>query len=108
MVYSKYELAVEQAHDMVRREECDLYLCSVKYPSGEEFVLRKSIIPGAASCLDCFRLPFHHHFRTAHSAVRAAKIFGSRMGRHITVDRKTVFDHVYRVNRTLHFKLCLT
>lgn len=105
MIFSDFELAVQRGREMVEQEECDLFLCHVKYPSGEEFVLRKSIFIGAGSCVDCFRLPFRHHFKTEANAKQAAKVFESRKGREIRVSRKTVYDSVYRVNKTSHYKL---
>ena len=104
MVYSDYNLAVDSALDKVKREERDLFLCHVKYPSGEEFVLKPDI-PEGFSYLECFQLPFHHHFKVNMNAVHAANIFEKKMGRKIQIVPRTYIQNGYK--RTSHYELCL-
>ena len=105
MVYSKYELAIEKAREHVEKEERDLYLCMVRYPSGIEFVLKPNLTPGF-SCLECIKLSFHHHFKSRDNAIREANRFEREMGKNIIIDRKAVVENGY--NKTLYFQLCST
>jgi len=104
MVYSDYNLAVNSAITQVQKQENDLYLCLVTYPSGREFVLKPEL-PEGFSYLECFQLPFHHHFKSNMKAVRAANIFEERMGRKIEIVPRTYIQNGYK--RTSHYELCL-
>ena len=105
MVFSKYEIAIDMALDYVEREERDLYLCRVRYPSGEEFILKPSL-PEGFTCIECIRVPFHHKFKSAVNAVHAAEAFEKRMGKKVIIDRMTFIQNGYK--QTSHFALCLT
>jgi len=105
MVYSNYALAVDKAYEHVKKEECDLYLCNVKYKSGEEFVFKQSVSPGFAF-LEYFAVPFHHKFKDKFKALAWAKKYEQLMGREVIIERKTFIQNGYK--RTLHFELCST
>ena len=105
MVYSKYELAIEKAREHVEKEERDLFLCMVRYPSGIEFVLKPNL-PIGFNFLECFKLPFHHHFKTEKSANRAAKCFSQEMGININVIPETYTEQGYVL--ISHYRLCST
>jgi len=105
MVFSNLELALENGQDVVDRIERDLYLCRVKYNSGEEYVLKPQL-PLGFSCLTCFRLSFNHHFKTKQSAERAAELFGSRMGVKVNVNTERYEENGYKI--ISHYRLCLT
>lgn len=104
MVFSSFALASKRGPEVVSEEERDLYLCHVKYHSGEEYVL-KPYLPLGFSCLDCFRLSFHHKFKTLASAKRAAKVFMSRMGRDVLTIPSTYVENGYKI--ISHYQLCL-
>ena len=105
MVFSNFELAIEKGQEVVDQEERDLYLCHVKYHSGEEFVL-KPHLPLGFTCLNAFRLNFHHKFKTKQSAERASGIFGARMGVKVEVNPETYVENGYK--KISHYQLCLT
>ena len=105
MVYSNYGLARAKAYDWVDRLERDLFICHVKYPSGEEFVL-KDRIPKGFCYLDKIELPFHHKFENQKNAIREAYKFENDMGVPVMVDRKTITKNGYK--QTSHYILCLT
>ena len=96
---------MDKALNYVLSCEQDLYLCHVRYPSGEEYVLKPNL-PEEFTCIECIRLPFHHKFKSAINAARAAEVFEKRMGRKVVIDRKTFMQNGYQ--QTSHFALCLT
>lgn len=104
MVFSNYGLAINKAQEWCNELERDLYLCLVKYPSGEEFVL-KDKIPKGFSYLEKIEIPFDHCFKNQKNALREAYKFESMMGVPVKVERKTIKQNGYI--RTSHYKLCL-
>ena len=87
MVFSDLDTAIEMAPEIVELEEHDLYLCQTRYPSGVEYYLSHKI-PSGFGCVDCFKIPFKHHFKTEKSARAAAVVFEKRLDKKIGVRPK--------------------
>ncbi len=106
-VYTTYELAKDMAEERMNELEQDIFICSVNYPSGKEFILKTySELMSCANWLYMVELPFKHQFNTKGNAVRESKRFAKKMDKEIEVEKITYEENGY--NKFSHYTLCLT
>lgn len=102
MVYSNYELAVDEAREKVEEYECDLFLCKVCYPSGVEYVLKPCLNDGF-SYIEKYSLSISHKF-TSEKKARAAADRLMKSGRE-QLGVRAVYKRVNGYNFISHFKI---
>lgn len=106
-VYSTYELAKESAEERMNELEQDIFICSCKYNSSTEFVLKTiNDMMTNADYLYAQKLPITHHFKLKKNAIREAERFSEELNRYVAIQRHTYEENGY--NKFSHFTLCLT
>jgi len=104
-VYSTYELAKEKAEERMKELEQDIFICSSKFKSGEEFVLRpRSEMTTCNSYLHVIQIPFTFRFRDKLNALRESRVFEKKLGKPVMIERYTYEENGY--NKFSHFQLC--
>lgn len=88
IVFSDPQLAIDSGLDYFNKEEENVYVCTVEYPSGVEYHLRKEPdIITEESCIKKYILTPRHRFVTLNNAMKAVKHFRKR-GLRYCVKRK--------------------
>ena len=106
-VYSTYELAKEMAQERMKELEQDIFICSCKYKSGQEFVLKiRSEMMSGADYLYMLKIPFNHRFKNKHNVAREAERFSKELNNYVAIQRHTYEENGY--NKFSHFTLCST
>ena len=107
IVYTTYELAKEKAIEMMEELEQDIFICSTKFPSGEEFVLKTcNELMHCTKWLYLQEVPIDHKFINKDNAINAGrKIREKQRKRFILVD--TVRKRKNGYSNISHYELCL-
>ena len=104
-VYSTYDLAKKKAHERMKELETDIFICRSKYQSGEEFALKtKKEVRECGTYLHIIKLPFGHHFKNKHNALREARRFEEELGKPVRIQKHTYEENGYTLFS--HFTLC--
>ena len=102
LCYSDPEIAFSNGLEYFNQEEETIYICEVSYPSGTEYHLKKTIIPGQ-ECTAVFPLNEEHKFKRFDKAMKALSYFKA-MGKRLCVKKQFEEDHGYKFVK--YYYLC--
>lgn len=102
LVFSDPQLAFDNGLEYFHQEEETVYVTEVNYPSGVEYHLKKSIIPGQ-EYKAVFNIDESHKFKNFDKAIKALKKFKTE-GKKLCVKKKYKEENGYKFVK--HFYLC--
>lgn len=106
IVYTTYEIAKEKALEKMEELEQDIFICSSRYPSGEEFILKTRYeLMFCTKWLYIQEIPVDYKFKNRENAEREAMIKRKKTGkRFILIDTIRIKQNGY--NNLSHYELC--
>ena len=97
IVFSDPQLAIDSGLDYFQKEEENVYVCTVDYPSGVEYHLRKEHdIITEEGVIKKYILTPRHKFRTLLNAMKAVSYFRKRRGLRYCVKRRREVKNGYK------------
>jgi hypothetical protein len=104
IVFSDPELALEGGLDYFGKEEENVCVCPVYYPSGVEYHIRKqSEIMECASVIKTYKLKEKHKFASFSNAIKAIAFF-RKMGKKLCVKKWIEEEKGYKTIK--YYYLC--
>lgn len=104
VAYSTPDEAVKKGLEYFYEIEQNVYVCSISYPSGVEYHLKKKIV-SECNCIKKYELTDKHKFRELSNALKAVNYF-KELGRRFCVKRKYEENKSYLFVK--YYYLCST